>query len=764
MSSPVDTYDSLAELLANRHDDFCDASSILLVISESNFAEMSQLKEPKDTIEFFIGSSDWSVDTVQMVQYQLLSFLNLLGDLPLNKNISTRLDRIRKSAIVGYESPRKLMSLLSLIKEKQDEQKSATPKRVDEDHTFYQSGVFAIREQIEALSNNIEDVELLSRAKEIANKLDKQKFSIGITGVMNAGKSTMLNALLGKELLGTSVIPETANLSIIKYANKPRASVNFWNTKEWKNIEISAKSLEGMRSFVADTREHFSNAFADYITPEGRSIEISMDTLPSYTSAEHSDMKCNLVKSVELYTDLEFVKNGVEIVDTPGLDDPVIQREEITKSYLMGCDLLCHLMNAGQSATQKDIDFIVDSLLYRSVAQLLVVITRIDTVTAEELGEVIEYTKSSIKAKLKSLNKSTQINSIIERISFIPIAGKMALLHRTGRADEALRLGYSLDKSGIKDIEEYLRAVLFGDNSQKAKLIIEASQIELGLLSRTQIDAFEAEQRLLGKNADEIADEYAAYQDEIATTKVNMSKLEESIEEGRGELVEYFTVLDNFAAHKLKSLQELLKRRVFDDVSYELRKNKKKPSRERIATMIETGMKDGFLDVLRDYRYQFQKKVGDVLDKIDRDFDGFSMDNAVGSANTKEFFEKHFSALDLVNSNTVLIQNVNKDISSYKKKELEALDISLQKHFEIAIDELYDKFKAKAGIVGEELLGDFVKQCKAPLDKIEFEISSRQKILQDASNRAKDISFDASRRAAEIASKLQILRTIGEKI
>ncbi|HIP61035.1 MAG TPA: dynamin, partial [Sulfurovum sp.] len=190
ISSPVDTYDSLAELLANRHDDFCDASSILLVISEGNFAEMSQLKEPKDAIEFFIGSSDWSGDTVQVVQYQLLSFLNLLGDLSLNKKISKRLDRIRKSAIVGYESSRKLISLLSLIKEKKDEQKIVTLKRMDEDNTFYQSGVFAIKEQIEALSNNVEDMELLSRAKEIANRLDKQKFSIGITGVMNAGKST----------------------------------------------------------------------------------------------------------------------------------------------------------------------------------------------------------------------------------------------------------------------------------------------------------------------------------------------------------------------------------------------------------------------------------------------------------------------------------------------------------------------------------------------------------------------------------------------
>ena len=56
---------------------------------------------------------------------------------------------------------------------------------------------------------------------EIAGYLNSQKFSVGITGVINAGKSTMLNALLGKELLGTSVVPETANLSIIRYSENP---------------------------------------------------------------------------------------------------------------------------------------------------------------------------------------------------------------------------------------------------------------------------------------------------------------------------------------------------------------------------------------------------------------------------------------------------------------------------------------------------------------------------------------------------------------
>ncbi len=61
---------------------------------------------------------------------------------------------------------------------------------------------------------------------------------------------------------------------------------------------------------------------------------------------------------------------------------------------------MCHLMNVNQSATQKDVDFIIDSILYNNIARLLIVITRIDTGTPQELEEGINYTKNSIKQRL----------------------------------------------------------------------------------------------------------------------------------------------------------------------------------------------------------------------------------------------------------------------------------------------------------------------------------------------------------------------------
>ncbi len=247
---------------------------------------------------------------------------------------------------------------------------------------------------IEELKEIFNKQDLKQELEDTINYINSQKFSIGITGVMNAGKSTMLNALMGKEILGSAVVPETANLTIVKYDKDPSANVFYWNKEEWNKIENSANEIESIKDFVNETKSLFKDELDNYIKDDTRSDKVDIENLASFTSAEASGKRCNLVKYVELKSDLNFLKDGIEIVDTPGLDDPVIQREEITKEYLSNCDMMLHLMNVSQSATLKDVEFIVDALLYQNISKLLIVITRADTVSKEELEEVNKLHKN----------------------------------------------------------------------------------------------------------------------------------------------------------------------------------------------------------------------------------------------------------------------------------------------------------------------------------------------------------------------------------
>ncbi|WP_458700945.1 dynamin family protein [Sulfurospirillum sp. 1307] len=756
-SSYGDIKNYLGIVLEKNFELFCDYVAILLIVSNENINSLKDIKEARDALNYLSGLNEWDKKRIQFTQKEVLFFLTQVGNVKLNKAIEKRFDKLRKESIIGYEKTRKLISLLALIKEKKNQIKPLHVEKAKEGENFYESSINLICSSIANLKKAIEDTNSLSRLEVIPQKLKEQKFSIGVTGVMNAGKSTMLNALLGKEILGTSVIPETANLTVIKYAKEPSAVVNFWKQNEWKKIEESASYLENLKPFVDETKKIFFKNLGEFITQDGLSKKIDINELPSYTSAEHSDKKCNLVKSVELYTDLKFVENGVEIVDTPGLDDPVIQREEITKNYLLECDLMIHLMNVNQSATQKDVEFIIDSLLYQNVARLLIVITRIDTVSSEELNEVIEYTKNSIKNKLISLNKENSFDAILNKIDFIPIAGYMALLHRIGRKDEALKAGYDLQSSGILKVENYLEEVLFGKDSQKAKVIIDANKKEIINIIKFNKTSFLNEKELLSKSSSEIANEYKKYQSEISGIKDKLEKLNSLIDEETNELKGYFSTLKRFAQSKINSLKDIAKRRVCDDFSYEVRKNKTKPKEERIAYIIETALKDGFIDLTRDYRYQFSKKIEESFEKISREFEEFSQIDKNSMTDSKEFFNKHFSDINFTNSNVLLIQKVNTAIRTASKKDIDSLCEKVDVYFEEAMKNIYEEFNKKVEHINDDLVLEFTKSAKLPMQNMQESMQKQEEILNLAKQRIEDKSFDTSKRVSECEQKLKLL-------
>jgi len=754
--------DFLDGLLEEVYDGFCDRAAMMLSISASNRGQFLQIASLRESLVFFSeypNQKHESVAEISATQCRLLSYLINRGDPILNKAIGQRIDKLRKGGVIGYDTARKLISILTLVQERKRTETNIVElvetAGVGTDAVLTSQ---VIEHVVELLKKAVEMPQLRERVEKVPEKIKVQKFSIGVTGVMNAGKSTMLNALLGKEILGTAVVPETANLTVIKYASKPKAKVYFWNENEWRQIERSAEVLIPMQRFVEETRAHFGSALSTYITPEGRGEEIAVQALPSYTSAAYSEGRCNLVKSVELFSDLAFVQGGVEIVDTPGLDDPVIQREEITKSYLAECDLLCHLMNVGQAATQKDVLFIIESLLYRNVAQLLVVITRIDTVSEEELAEVIAYTKSSIKARLEALDQGERFDALVARIVFIPISGKMALLHRTGHAAEALSQGYDLDKSGIVKIEAYLAEVLFGENAPKVKLMMEASGKELLHIIRSQEKAYRQEKVLLSKSAEEIEVAYARYQEEQKQSQKEAERLHQEIVLGRSELESYFVVLQKGASEKFRTLQALLARRIMDDVRYSLRKEKKKPASHRIDTMISTGLQDGLIDLLRDYRYGFQKRMDEVLERMDREFEAFSETLEVEvQENAKALFDKYFDLLLLTDSHIVLTTQVTHAITKYSKKEIEEMDREVQQALSEALGILEEKFLARISVLNSDLLQSFEMRHEIPLLRASQENESQGTVLKNALKTAHESKFDTQKRIAQIEKQLLLL-------
>jgi predicted GTPase len=642
---------------------------------------------------------------------------------------------LNNESILDKDSFVKLASLFDykeLVQNKDDEV-SGLEKIDKEIKSSFKDLKISIENILEDLKDEISNLEAKDELNSIKEYIDNQKFSIGITGVMNAGKSTMLNALMGKEILGSAVVPETANLTIVRHNESDMAKVYYWDTNEWEKIENSAKSLESMRDFVAQTHQVFGENLKNYIRPTSRFDEVDISDLASYTSAEHSGKKCNLVKYVELGSNLKFLSDGIEIVDTPGLDDPVIQREEITKEYISKCDMMMHLMNVSQSATLKDVEFIIDAVLYQNISKLLVVITRADTVSKKNLEEVIEYTKSSIQKQLKAQNKDSQLDHILRTIKFIPISGRMALLHRTGREKEALEAGFTLEDTGILEIEKYLMESLFGVDSQKGDLLIQSSKTKLNRVLEKQISINNYELSLLNKSKDELELELAEFNRKKDSNKRVLFSMNEDINYYKNDAKSYIDSLETFLQSELLDLQNIIKQRVVNDTRYSLQKDKRRPENARVKVIVETAIKDGIIDVIRDYRYKFIKKSQTIGEQCEQKYHdlGFALGHKNENFDARGFFQDDFKSGFLTANNDIIVNQIIVAVSGAKETKLNELDRNIEDIIKASFKSIEDDIKTKAKKVSSLLIENFFNTLNEPLKSFEQRLLNEEQSLQN---------------------------------
>ena len=623
-----------------------------------------------------------------------------------------------------------------------------------------------VEELISQLQVDITNEEISKEINTTKNYLNTQKFSIGITGVMNAGKSTMLNALMGREILGSAVVPETANLTIVKHNSTDNAKVYYWNTQEWERIVKSAEQLESMREFVNETNKIFGEDLKNYIRPTSRFDEIDINDLSSYTSAATSGKKCNLVKYVELGSKLDFLSDGIEIVDTPGLDDPVIQREEITKEYISQCDMMLHLMNVSQSATLKDVEFIIDAVLYQNISKLLIVITRADTVSKEQLDEVIKYTKSSIERQLKSQNKDSQLDYILKTIKFIPISGRMALLHRTGREEEALKAGYTIEQTGILEIEQYLNETLFGSSSQKGELVIQSAKNQLQKVIEKQNSFYNYELQLLSKSKDELELELQDFNKKKSVNTRIFQAMSEDITYYKNDTKEYVNSLETFLQSELMDLQTVIKQRVVGDVRYSFEKTKKRPENTRIRVIVETAIKDGIIDVIRDYRYKFIKKSQTIGEQCEQKYQdlGFTIGHKNENFDARGFFQDDFKSGFLTSNNEVLISQIIDAVSKSKDTKLNELDREIELLIKYQFTSIEEDIKVKAKKVSNLLIESFFTTLNAPLKTFEQKLKNDEEMLQNQINSFEENDKNKAQLSIDIHKNIKKLENISTTI
>lgn len=245
---------------------------------------------------------------------------------------------------------------------------------------------------------------------------DERKLNLAVIGRVKAGKSTFLNALLfdGNDVLPSAFTPKTATLTKIEYAQESAIEVEYYSTEEWQMLMDLAHSK--VISDEAQAAKELAEAVAgsgidtSKYTAKGRDIvELASEdsligTLNNYVG-ENGDLT-PLVKSVVLYLNRPELQ-GISIVDTPGLNDPVQSRTQRTREFLEVCDTIFFLSPASHFLTKGDVDLLKTQLPQKGIARIQLICSRFDEGIVDEIfnHSSVSETISSIK---KQLRKSAQ--------------------------------------------------------------------------------------------------------------------------------------------------------------------------------------------------------------------------------------------------------------------------------------------------------------------------------------------------------------------
>jgi predicted GTPase len=286
---------------------------------------------------------------------------------------------------------------------------------------------------------------------------ENRLLQIGILGRVKAGKSSLINALLfdGKSILPKAATPMTAALTIISYGEELSAEVEFFKQKDIENIKSEAKKYESEfeklknnalkelkeRKAKKEKKQNFLDKVKDKAKEilelkelnekaekkAKREIKNNMSLISSYDQWQRieasnvnytqlpvfetvtSDSLENLsnalldyvgsdgqympfTKSVHIKIPQENLK-GIQIVDTPGVNDPVQSREERTRELLKFCDVVFIVSPSGQFMSSEDLDLMDRITSKEGIRELYVIASQSDlqlfgSVKEESNGEL----------------------------------------------------------------------------------------------------------------------------------------------------------------------------------------------------------------------------------------------------------------------------------------------------------------------------------------------------------------------------------------
>lgn len=263
----------------------------------------------------------------------------------------------------------------------------------------------------------------------IENRIDQNEFKIAVVGEFSAGKSTFINAIVGKDLLKHATLETTAALTYIHNVKPDDSRVNTCTIR-----------------FADGTVQSFEH----------------LTDLEKYTTTQSDIDVVTEVKSVDIYINFIDVQEDLVIVDTPGLNGLADKHRELTVEEIKQAHSCIYLFPK-RGLAQTDVEFIKYISNYQNT--FIFIYNFIDELNISE-GENPEDKVALIRENVSRFVLENTSRKILTHYC------AMSALKALAGKDKDIKRLYEDDFSDID--EEYRKQILEESNFSAFEMILKS--------------------------------------------------------------------------------------------------------------------------------------------------------------------------------------------------------------------------------------------------------------------------------------------------
>ena len=263
--------------------------------------------------------------------------------------------------------------------------------------------------ELKGIAEHIENEELLSLIKQQAEKMGNTEFHVVVIGQLKRGKSTLINYFLGDHILPTGVIPITSIATHIRYSEEPKAVVTF-----------------------KDSNTH----------------AVSLEKIDQYISEQNNPQNVKQVEKIDIHYPSSILKNGLVLIDTPGIGSIHRHNTKEAYRYLPQADAAIFLISSDAPISELELEFLSEIKGY--FQKLFFVQNKIDYLSDDEKKESLLFSAGAIS---KHLQKDIKIYPVSARLA---LEGKKDNNTATFRSSGMAVFEEELEKFLLKEKGDYL--------------------------------------------------------------------------------------------------------------------------------------------------------------------------------------------------------------------------------------------------------------------------------------------------------------------